>query len=189
MILAICAVYLKQRGLLKQMKVVTTVMSNLGLERCLGKHGIGVERVQVGDRYVLDRMRQSGCQLGGEQSGHIIFADLSTSGDGIVTALISIAAMRHGQKPLSKLNSDFVKFPQKLINVSVRDKTPLASIDPIRRIIESKEQELGDKGRILVRYSGTENKVRIMVECEDEERCKRHAAEVAQVIEKNLGCP
>ncbi len=189
MILAINAIDLKQRGVLRIPKVVVTVMSNIGLERLLSKHGIGVERVQVGDRYVLEKMRETGIQLGGEQSGHTIFSDYSTSGDGIMTALMTLAVMKRTQKPLSELNSSFVKYPQKLINLKVNAKPPLDSINSIRDIISSKQNELRDNGRLLVRYSGTENKIRVMVECENEDLCERHARDVAEVIQKEIGLP
>jgi len=187
MILALCAIDLKQRGLLKNDKVIATVMSNLGLEKVLAPHGIRVERAQVGDRYVLEMMVQRGASLGGEQSGHTIFLDATTTGDGTMTGLMVLAAMLRSGKPLSALTADFVKFPQKLININVTRKPPIESVPLVQKIISQKEKELGDSGRILVRYSGTENKIRVMVECEDEGACKRHATEVASVIEQELG--
>lgn len=187
MVLALCAVDLKKRGLLRQPRVVATVMSNLGLEKFLGRHGIAVDRVQVGDRYVLERMLESGLQLGGEQSGHTIFSDISTSGDGILTALQVLAAVQRAQKPLSELLRDFVRFPQKLINLKISRKPPLDSLEPVRKMIEQKEKELKECGRILVRYSGTENKVRVMVECENEDSCVRHAQDLIAVLDRELG--
>lgn len=187
MVMAICAQDLKERGLLKKPTLVVTVMSNLGLERRLRSLGLGVERVQVGDRYVHERMLKEALQLGGEQSGHIIFSNLSTVGDGILTALMVLAVMRRKMRTLSDLNSGFVKFPQKLVNVAVAKKPPLESIPAVTKIIRAKEQELADSGRVLVRYSGTENKVRIMVECEDEEACKRHVQEISEVVQRELG--
>jgi phosphoglucosamine mutase len=162
-------------------------MSNLGLEKVLQPYGLKVERAQVGDRYVLEEMLKSGAQIGGEQSGHTIFRDLSTTGDGILTALMVLAYMVREQKPLSELNRSFIKFPQKLVNVSVVSKPPFETVEPVRKIIAQKEAELKDRGRILVRYSGTENKARVMVECESEDSCKRHAQDVASVIERELG--
>lgn len=187
MVLAICARDLKERGLLRQSKVVVTVMSNLGLERVLQKSGLTVERVQVGDRYVLERLVQDQLQIGGEQSGHTIFTDYSTSGDGILTALMVLAIMRRQGKTLSELNSGFVRFPQRIVNVKVRAKPPLESVPTLSEIIHAKEEELGANGRILVRYSGTENKLRVMVECEDEENCKKYADQVAEVVEREIG--
>jgi phosphoglucosamine mutase len=187
MILALCAIDLKSRGLLKGDKIVATVMSNLGLEKVLAPHGIKVERAGVGDRYVLEMMLQRGAILGGEQSGHAIFLDATTTGDGTMTGLMVLAAMLRSGKPLSALTANFVKFPQKLININVSRKPPIESVGPVHKIITQKEKELGDSGRILVRYSGTENKIRVMVECEDEASCKRHATDVASVIEQELG--
>jgi phosphoglucosamine mutase len=185
--LAICAIDLKERGLLRNDTVVATIMSNLGLERLLNQHGITVLRAQVGDRYVREEMTRSGAQLGGEQSGHTIFSDLSTTGDGILTALQVLAVMGRKGKSLSELLNGFVRFPQKLQNVSVGRKPPIESVQPLTRIIEQKRKDLGDQGRILVRYSGTENKIRVMVECEDEEQCKKHVSDVVEVVERELG--
>lgn len=187
MVLAICAIDMKSRGLLPGGVVVSTVMSNLGLERVLAAHDIRVDRANVGDRYVLERMLEIGSPLGGEQSGHTIFLEQMTTGDGLLTSLMVLAAMLRSGKPLSELNRDFQRFPQKLININVARKPPLDSIDPVHKIITQKERDLGTDGRILVRYSGTENKVRVMVECESEADCKRHAQEVAEVIERELG--
>lgn len=187
MVLAICAIDLKKRGLLAQNTVVATVMSNLGLDKILAAHDITVVRSGVGDRYVLEEMKRIGARLGGEQSGHTIFLDSSTTGDGILTALKVVEIMVREGKPLSELNAKFVKFPQKLINVKVGSKPDLGSVEEIRVAIEQKERELQQNGRILVRYSGTENKARVMVECEDEEECKKHANDVAEVIERAIG--
>jgi phosphoglucosamine mutase len=187
MILAVCAVDLKERGLLRGNTVVSTLMSNIGLKRFLLKHDITLVETQVGDRYVNESMRSLGCQLGGEQSGHTIFSDLSTGGDGILTSLQILAAMLRKEKPLSEMLAGYVKFPQKLINVPVVQRPPLESIESIAKVIKDKEQLLGDSGRVFVRYSGTENKVRVMVECEDEALCRQHAMEVADVVERELG--
>lgn len=186
-ILALCAVDLKKRGLLRGNKVVATVMSNLGLEKYLSKNGIEVIRTNVGDRYVLEELIKSNLNLGGEQSGHTIFRDHSTTGDGLLTALMVLGIMCREQKSLHALLADYVRFPQKLINVAVSQKPPLDSVDAIQRVISQKESELKTNGRILVRYSGTENKARVMVECESEDACKRHAHDVAEIIEKELG--
>jgi phosphoglucosamine mutase len=187
MVLALCAMDYKERGRLAHNKIAATVMSNLGLEKLMQAHDIAVVRAAVGDRYVLEEMRKGGLILGGEQSGHTIFGDFSTTGDGILTALKILEIMVRKQKPLSELVAPFVRFPQKLINVKVSRKPALDSVPEIRAVILRKEAELKDNGRILVRYSGTENKARVMVECEELEACKQHAAEVAEVIEKALG--
>lgn len=185
--LAICAIDMKERGLLKKDLVVATQMSNLGLERLLNSHGIQVVRTGVGDRAVLEEMIRQGCQLGGEQSGHTIFSDYATTGDGLLTALMVMSVMCREERPLSELASRFVAFPQKLINIKVSQRPDLSTIEPLVRAIEQKEQELGNTGRVLVRYSGTENKARVMVECEDEDACKRHASDLAEIIEREIG--
>jgi phosphoglucosamine mutase len=146
-----------------------------------------VIRTGVGDRAVLEEMIRQGAQLGGEQSGHTIFSDISTTGDGLLTALMVMSAMGRQGKTLSELAANFVTFPQKLVNIKVAHKPPLETIEPLKRAIEQKERELGSKGRVLVRYSGTENKARVMVECEDEEACKRHASDLAQIVEREIG--
>lgn len=187
MVLALCAVDMKRRGLLKSNKLVATVMSNLGLDRFLAREGIEVVRTQVGDRYVLEEMLRIGGELGGEQSGHTIFSSHSTTGDGLLTALNVMSIMLREEKALSELVNEYVKFPQKLVNVIVSQRVPLGTNDAIRSVIEKKEAELEGVGRVLVRYSGTENKVRVMVECESDDDCKRHASDIAQVIERELG--
>jgi phosphoglucosamine mutase len=186
-LLAICALDMKARGVLRRDLVVATVMSNLGLDTLLNSHGIRVVRTGVGDRAVLEEMIRQGGQLGGEQSGHTIFSDISTTGDGLLTALMVMAIMGRQGKPLSELAAACITFPQKLINVKVSSKPPLDSIPAISKAIERKEKELGTRGRVLVRYSGTENKARVMVECEDEVSCKKHAEELAELLEKELG--
>lgn len=185
--LAICAIDMKERGVLAKPQVVATQMSNLGLEKLLGAHGIDVLRTGVGDRAVLEEMQRHGIQLGGEQSGHTIFADHATTGDGLLTALKVMAVMCRKGRPLSELAAAFVAFPQKLVNIKVSSRPELATIEPLARAIEQKERELGSSGRVLVRYSGTENKARVMVECEDEEACKRHASDLAEIIEREIG--
>lgn len=187
MVLALCAIDMKERGALKKPVVVATVMSNLGLEKLLERHQIKVQRAPVGDRYVLEEMQRLGAQLGGEQSGHTIFLEHMPTGDGVLTALMVLSVMCWSGKPLSALTEGFVRFPQKIINIPVSRKPDLNSIEPIRIVIESKEKELRNNGRILVRYSGTENKARVMVECSDEGLCQKHAADVAEVIQRELG--
>ncbi len=186
-VLAICALDLKERGKLRTNKIVATVMSNLGLEKLLEGHGISVVRTGVGDRAVLEEMVRTGCQLGGEQSGHTIFSDYATTGDGLLTALMVMGVMCRKGKPLSELAAGFVTFPQKLINIAVSQKPPLESLSGFSTALKQKESELAGKGRILVRYSGTENKARVMVECEDEDACKRHASELAELLEREIG--
>lgn len=187
LILMICAIDLKERGLLKKDTIVATVMSNLGLEKALNPYDIRVVRTGVGDRYVLEEMLKLGVVLGGEQSGHMIFSDISTTGDGLLTALRVLEILCRTGRSLSDLASVFERFPQKLINIKVREKPELNSVDAIRAVIEAKESELKETGRVLVRYSGTENKARVMVECEDEALCVKHASDIAEVIEQEIG--
>jgi phosphoglucosamine mutase len=186
-ILALCAIDLKERGLLRGNQVVSTVMANLGLERILESHGISVVRSQVGDRYVLEEMMRIKSQIGGEQSGHMIFLDHQTTGDGILTALSVLAIMCRTGKPLSELASRFERFPQKLVNVLVAQKPPFDSVPVLRDAIAKLEKTLQGKGRLLVRYSGTESKARVMVECENEDLCKQYATDLAGLIERELG--
>lgn len=186
-ILSICALHMKERGLLRKNTIVATVMSNLGLDKLMNAHGISVVRAGVGDRAVLEEMIRQGCELGGEQSGHTIFTDMATTGDGLLTALMVLSVMCRTQKPLSELAAPFVRFPQKLMNVKVSHKPPISSIEPLLKAIDQKERELATSGRVLVRYSGTENKARVMVECESEEECKRHAQELVDIIEREIG--
>jgi phosphoglucosamine mutase len=187
MVLALCAVDLQERGLLKNNRVVATVMSNLGLEQYLNKFGINVSRSNVGDRYVLEDMLRLGCELGGEQSGHTIFASTATTGDGILTALMVTSVMLRKQKPLSMLLEGYVRFPQKLINITVSNKPPLESIAPLQKLLVEKAKILCGHGRVLVRYSGTESRVRVMVECDNEDDCRNHANDIAEVLEHELG--
>jgi len=186
-ILAVCAIDLRNRGKLKGDIVVGTVMSNLGLERALGIHGITLHRSKVGDRYVLEEMQRLGAVLGGEQSGHTIFLQHGATGDGILTALMVLAVMSRTGKKLSELTREFVKFPQRIVNVRVSQKPPLESIPEISKVISRVESDLGDSGRVLVRYSGTENKARVMVECQDDALCKQCVEVIANQLEKSLG--
>jgi phosphoglucosamine mutase len=187
MVLALLAVELKETGRLGKPEIVATVMSNLGLDEFLGRHGITVRRAPVGDRYVLEEMVRANLQLGGEQSGHVIAREFSTTGDGILTSLMVLSAACRTNKSVSELIQSFRRFPQKLVNVPVRSKPPLDSVPVVQNMIAEKERVLAGKGRILVRYSGTENKARVMVECESIEQCEAHAREVAQCIEHELG--
>lgn len=184
-ILAISAIHLKQKSDLKG--VVGTVMSNLALEVLLRDHGIDFVRAPVGDRYVLEELIKHDYILGGEQSGHMIFRDISPAGDGILTSLMILSIMAETGKKLSELAASYKPFPQKLINVPVVTKPPLHSIPEIDAALKKAESSLGSSGRVLVRYSGTENKVRVMVEARDESLCKQTAQDVAVVLEKEIG--
>ena len=168
MIMAMCAKYLYERDMLQGNTVIATVMSNLGLEKALSSIGVRLERVSVGDRYVVERMRQGDFNLGGEQSGHLIFMDKITTGDGLLSALMVMRVMGDEQRPLSELASFMKPFPQTLKNVLINRKPPIAELPGVMQEIRQVEQELGTDGRVLVRYSGTENKARVMIEGPDQ---------------------
>ena len=185
-IMAICAVDLLRESRLKKNTVVATTMSNIGLEIALKKEGISLVRSAVGDRYILEEMLRHGYNFGGEQSGHIIFFDLNSTGDGILSALQVLAAMKRSNKRLSGLSTIMQKFPQIIENVEIKHKKDLDSIPEIRQAISTAEKTLSGKGRILVRYSGTQLICRIMVEGQDEEEIKGIAQNLAQLIGKKL---
>jgi phosphoglucosamine mutase len=186
-LLALFAADLVERGALAGGAVVATVMSNLGLEIALEELGLELVRTQVGDRYVVEAMRNEGYNLGGEQSGHIVFLDHNTTGDGLLTALQTLAILRRKDRRLSELTAGFQRFPQALVNVSVADKRPIESIPEVVRAVRRIEEALGRRGRVLVRYSGTEPKARVMVEGEDEAAVSRYAAELAEQLRRCLG--
>ncbi len=187
LILAICATDFKKRKLLAGNGVVGTVMSNMGLEVALRAQGISLYRAAVGDRYVIAEMRNRGLCLGGEQSGHIISLDHNTTGDGILSSLLIISIMLKNDLPLSSFRSLLTTYPQELINIRVREKTPFGKIAKIKSAVDAAEKKLGDTGRVLLRYSGTEPKARVMVECEDETLCKSIAEELADLVRQELG--
>jgi phosphoglucosamine mutase len=185
-IVAICANTLKKENRLKNNTVVTTIMSNKGLSNFFKSMGIKHLRADVGDRYVLEEMLKTGSAIGGEDSGHIIFLDHHTSGDGIVSGLQLVATMLKENKPLSELAKMVTIYPQVLINVKVKTKPEISKIPEIVEIIEKTEKELGDNGRVLVRYSGTEQICRIMVEGPDEETTKTYCKNISKVVKKLL---
>jgi phosphoglucosamine mutase len=186
-IIGLCALEMAREGTLKKKTVVTTPMSNVGLELTLREHGITMVRAQVGDRYVVESMRKNGYNLGGEQSGHVIFLDQSTTGDGIVAALKVLEAMRRTGKPLSELKKQIRLFPQVREDVRVSRKEPFEKISEIWNAIESAKSALKDKGRVFVRYSGTEALARVMVEGEDSAQIQKLSSQIATLIHKNLG--
>ncbi|MBS3808709.1 MAG: phosphoglucosamine mutase [Desulfobacterales bacterium] len=186
-ILAICASYMKQAGLLKNNLVVSTVMSNIGLINALKEMDIDHVATDVGDRYVLDRMRKSGAVLGGEDSGHMIFLDHHTSGDGILTAIRLLEAVRSAQEPLSSLRKIMDVYPQVLENVRIREKADIYKIPEIAAEIEKVEGYLADKGRVLVRFSGTRPLCRVMVEGPDPDETRRLCHDIAEVVSEKLG--
>jgi len=185
-IMAMCAVDLLRENRLNKNTVVATVMSNIGLELALKKEGINLVRSQVGDRYILEEMRHHGYNFGGEQSGHIIFFDLNTTGDGILSALQVLAAMKKSNKTLSQLSALMQKFPQVIENVEVTHKKDIETVPEIRKAIAGAEEMLLGKGRILVRYSGTQSLCRVMVEGQDEDEIQGIARTIAQVIGNKL---
>lgn len=186
-IIGLCALQMQAEGTLKKNTVVTTPMSNMGLEVSLREQGILMLRAQVGDRYVVDAMRKNGFNLGGEQSGHLIFLDQSTTGDGIVAALKVLEAMRRTGKKLSELKKAIRLFPQVMENVRVNHKEPLEKISDISRVIQETEKSLQGKGRVFVRYSGTEPLARVMVEGEDVVKIQEMASSISSQIRKHLG--
>ncbi len=184
--LAICAVHLKEQGLLPGNEVVSTVMANLGFVRAMERRGIKVVQTQVGDRYVLERMVEDGVVLGGEQSGHIIFLDHNSTGDGLITALQVLAIMKKTDLPLSRLAKIVQRYPQRLINVSGVRKDDLDTCEAVWAAVRKAEAKLGDRGRVLVRASGTEPLVRVMVEAASAEDCDGCAEAIAAVVEEEL---
>ena len=186
-VLALAARDMVERGTLRGKAVVATVMSNLGLERAVERLGLGLVRTAVGDRYVVEEMRAGGYNLGGEQSGHVVFLDHNTTGDGLVTALQTLAYLRRKEKPLSELVADIERFPQVLINVRVAEKRPLEDLPSLQAAVQKVEKAMDGRGRVLIRYSGTEPKVRVMVEGEDEARVHEYADTIAAELRRALG--
>lgn len=167
-VLCMCAKDMSAQHVLRGDAVVATVMSNLGLERGLEEIGLSLLRTQVGDRYVVEAMRAGGYNLGGEQSGHLVFLDHGTTGDGVVAALCLLGIMRRNKTPVSQLASTYQAYPQGLRNLPVKTKTPISELPRLEEAIEKATSALGDEGRVLVRYSGTENKIRVMVEAREQ---------------------
>ena len=185
--LAIAGRHLATRGRLKSNTVVTTVMANLGLDESLAEAGIRVVKTQVGDRYVHEEMLRLGANVGGEQSGHLLFHDHAPTGDGILSALMLLSVMRETGEPLASLATCMRKFPQVLVNVPVTRKPPLESVAGLPERMRALEAELGRAGRILVRYSGTEPLARVMIEGPDEARIQAMADELAGTLRTELG--
>ena len=186
-VLLLAAVALKRRRMLHENLVVTTVMSNLGLDMALQNQGIRVRRTPVGDKHVIHEMLSSGAALGGEQSGHAIFGDYSTTGDGLLTLFMMLRILADEAVPCSELRKRLRVFPQKLINVRVKEKRSLDLLPEIRRAIADRELELAGRGRVMIRYSGTEPVVRVMVEAERSYDVIRHCTAIARLFEKHLG--
>jgi phosphoglucosamine mutase len=175
------------RGELESNLVVATVMSNIGLEIALRSRGIGLERADVGDKYVLERLLSTRASLGGEQSGHIIFPRTSLAGDGLITTLNLLRAMREAGRPLDELTEGFTRLPQVLTNVRVREKRPFEEVEEVEKCARDARAQLGDRGRLLLRYSGTEPLARVMIEGQRQEEIERLAEALADAIRRNLG--
>jgi phosphoglucosamine mutase len=186
-ILAICARDMQQKGVLKNNTLVSTIMSNMGLGVALQDMGITHVKANVGDRYVLEKMLTIGAVLGGEDSGHMVFLDQHTTGDGILAALRLIEALQAEAKPLSELSQIMTVFPQVLLNVDVKRKPEITDVPEIAEVIRAVEARLGAKGRVLVRYSGTQPLCRVMVEGPALEEVNRYCQQIADVVEDNLG--
>lgn len=184
LILYLCGVYMKERNDLANNTVVTTIMSNMGLYEALERKGIRYERTAVGDKYVYENMLENGYSLGGEQSGHIIFAKHATTGDGILTSLKIMEVMLESKAKLSELCKDVNVFPQLLVNVRIKDKKAVSNDPAIAELITRLEKELGKDGRILVRESGTEPVIRVMAEAKTEELCKEVVNKIVEKIKK-----
>ena len=181
------ATYLQSQGQLKDDIVVATVMSNVGLEIALRSAGIRLVRTDVGDKYVLEELLRLDASLGGEQSGHIILPELSLAGDGMITALCLLRAMRETGKTLAQMTQGFVRYPQILVNVRVRDKVPFGELASVKAGMDEVEEMLSQKGRLLLRYSGTEPLARVMIEGENQFEIEGYAQKIVQAIEREIG--
>lgn len=186
MVEAVCALDMKRRGCLPEDTVVSTVMCNLGFVHAMRDNGITVVQTKVGDRYVLEEMRAKGYAIGGEQSGHMILLEHNSTGDGLMTACQFLAAVKRADMPVADVVSIMKKFPQTLINVRVRDKHAVEGNEAIAAAVAKAEEALGDSGRVLLRPSGTEPVVRVMVEAEDADAAKAHAEAIAAVVEAEI---
>jgi phosphoglucosamine mutase len=186
-ILALCATRMQRAGMLAHNTLVVTVMSNFGLEAAMREAGIRLVRTQVGDRYVVEAMRKGGFSLGGEQSGHLLFLDHSTTGDGILSALQVLAIAVQEEATISELMTVMSKAPQELINIKVSSKPPLHTLPDVQRVIVHAEKELEGTGRVLVRYSGTEKKCRVMVEGHDARDVDKWSAAIATAVREAIG--
>ncbi len=186
-VLAACAVGLKERDSLAENTVVTTVMANLGFHHAMRAAGIDVVSSPVGDRYVLEDMLRTGAMLGGEQSGHVIFRAQATTGDGLLTAVRFLSLAKRTQRTVRELAAVMRRYPQRLINIDVRDREGLTGATPVWGAVEASEDVLGEEGRVLVRASGTEPLVRVMVEAQTEDLASEHAESIATVVRATMG--
>ncbi|HEX4639607.1 MAG TPA: phosphoglucosamine mutase [Chthoniobacterales bacterium] len=186
-ILAIAALDLLKSGLLREKTLVATVMSNFGLDETIGANGGQVVRAKVGDRYVIEEMLGRNVNLGGEQSGHIIFRDFTTTGDGIISALQILRIMHERGEPLSRLKTCLKKYPQAQRNLVVKSKPPIEDLGEVVKLRDEVERELAGKGRVLLRYSGTESKIRLLIEGQDSDKIDKHANRIADAIQSAIG--
>ena len=186
-IMFICGQHLKSKGRLEKDTIVSTVMSNIGFHKAIEEHGMVALKAQVGDRYVVEAMREGGYVLGGEQSGHIVFLNLNTTGDGLLSAVQLLAVMKETGKSLSELAAQVTIFPQKLVNIRVRDKHTVMDEPAVKAVIEAVEAEMNGDGRILVRPSGTEPLLRVMAEASTDEKVSRYVDTIADVIRAERG--
>jgi len=183
----VLANYMNSRGLLDPPVIVSTVMTNLGLEIALRARGIRLVRTDVGDKYVLDELLRLQAALGGEQSGHIIFPKISLAGDGMITAINVVRVVRNEEKSLGRLTEGFTRFPQVLLNVRVREKIPFEALPRVQEEARKIQRSMGDRGRLLLRYSGTEPLARVMIEGEDEAKVQAEASSLAALIKAEIG--
>lgn len=186
-IMFICGKYLKERNKLNQNTIVSTVMSNLGFHLAVEAEGMTALKTQVGDRYVVEEMRKNGYNLGGEQSGHVVFLEMNTTGDGLLTGIQLLNVMKQTGKKLSELADEVTLYPQELVNVRVSEKEGVMEIPAVKAIIEEVEAEMAGKGRILVRPSGTEPLLRVMAEAETDEKCHDYVMRIVNVVKAEIG--
>ena len=179
--------YMSEHGRLKQDTIVTTVMSNIGMYKAMEANGMHSVKTAVGDRYVVEEMLKSGYNLGGEQSGHVVFLDWATTGDGMLTALQLLHVMQETNKPLSELAAEMTVYPQKLVNVKVQDKKEALDNDAIKQVIAEVEAEMGDEGRVLVRPSGTQDLLRVMAEASTQELVSEYVDRIVAVVQQEVG--
>ena len=186
-VLCLCAIALKEQGKLRGDTLVSTVMGNLGLRDALADAEISLEQTQVGDRHVLERMREGNFSFGGENSGHLIFSDFATTGDGIVSALMVLAIIKSSGKSLAELADCMTEYPSLLVNMPVREKPPIDSVPTIKSAMNAAESALGRDGRILIRYSGTEKKLRVLVEAKDAGLAQAHCDAIVAAATEAIG--
>ncbi|PTQ85523.1 phosphoglucosamine mutase [Trichococcus patagoniensis] len=186
-IMFICGKYLKERNKLNQNTIVSTVMSNLGFHLAVEAEGMTALKTQVGDRYVVEEMRKNGYNLGGEQSGHVVFLEMNTTGDGLLTGIQLLNVMKQTGKKLSELADEVTLYPQELVNVRVSEKDGVMEIPAVKAVIEEVEAEMAGKGRILVRPSGTEPLLRVMAEAETDEKCHDYVMRIVNVVKAEIG--